>query len=171
MGLNDITITIGTLAVDITETNQTIFMGASTFTPSGWELLEAMMDYLKTSRGFLVARLTAHQAILEAGSALPTDEHRSITLQGRNMENGLPSTFEVTTQEIQEVIGGLLDTIVVNTARKLMLYTLSLSPGTTLNNTITLCGDFRGVRGLAARLEHELRANIMPDATVVIGKR
>ena len=161
-------ITVGTRATEIVKRNRTGFAGSAAFAPSGWELVEATMAYLKTEKQFLVSRLTADLAIRSVGSALPTEQNLVTELTGRDMNSGLPARLEVSTQNVQEAIARILDLIIHKIVRRISYTTSTLPPETVVDPKIILTGDFRTLRGLDQRLEEAIRATAIPDATVII---
>jgi rod shape-determining protein MreB len=139
-----------------------------TFTPSGVELYEAVIEYLKTDHQLWVSRLSAAMAIHTIGSAVPTEKNMTIKLIGRDLNNGLPGQREISTIQINTAIAPTLDQIVMQVTRHIHDIAIVLPPDTTLENEIILSGDYSMLRDLAERIEAAIRAEAMPEAMVVV---
>ena len=85
---------------------------AGTVRIAGDELDVAIVDHLKRTRGILIGEITAELLKKRIGSALPTIDRGNMTVYGRNLQNGLAATAEITSAEVREAIREPLNEIV-----------------------------------------------------------
>ncbi len=82
---------------------------------AGDEMDEDIIQYMRTKYNLLVGERMAERAKMEAGSAYPLPEERTITMRGRNLITGLPEAVEISSIELREALSGsvqvILDTI------------------------------------------------------------
>jgi rod shape-determining protein MreB len=78
----------------------------------GMKMDRAIVEYIRTQTGLAVGTATAERIKIKIGSALPTEEERSVTIRGRDATTGLPREVAVRTNEITEAIREELDTII-----------------------------------------------------------
>jgi hypothetical protein len=138
------------------------------FNPGGLELCEAVMHHLKTEHKFLIGRLAAEMLILNIGKAFAIEQELNYAMGGRNMNTGLPDRREFTSSMIQEPIDQILDIIVTNIITQIRHQVSIASPDTPLDKQIVLRGEYSRLKGLDKRFEMNIRAEAMPEATIVI---
>ncbi|MDE2354192.1 MAG: rod shape-determining protein, partial [Betaproteobacteria bacterium] len=63
---------------------------------------EAIINYIRRNYGMLIGETTAEQIKKEIGSAFPGSEVREIEVKGRNLAEGVPRTFTISSNEILE---------------------------------------------------------------------
>jgi actin-like ATPase involved in cell morphogenesis len=146
------------------------FAGSMTFTPGGVELCHAVMEHLKTEYQFAMARLSAEQAILKIGSALPVSEGWTMEVEGRNLNTGLPQRREISTDMIQEPINQILNPIIQTIVREIA-FRISVKQPDAFDNEIMLSGEYCELKGLKKRLGDAIRAEAMLDAHIVVVPR
>lgn len=73
---------------------------------------EAIIAYVRKKYNLIIGDQTAEQIKLEIGSALPLEEEKRTTVQGRDHVTGLPKTIEVDSGEVTEAISEPLTAIV-----------------------------------------------------------
>jgi len=73
---------------------------------------EAIIAYVRRKYNLIIGDQTAEQIKLEIGSALPLEEEKRTTVQGRDHVTGLPKTIEVDSGEVTEAISEPLTAIV-----------------------------------------------------------
>ncbi|NEN76482.1 rod shape-determining protein [Pelistega sp. NLN82] len=73
---------------------------------------EAIVNYIRRSKGMLIGDQTAEIIKKEIGSAFPGTEVREIEVKGRNLSEGVPRSFTVTSTEILESLTDPLNQIV-----------------------------------------------------------
>ena len=70
---------------------------------------EAIINYIRRNYGMLIGETTAEQIKKEIGSAFPGSEVREKEVKGRNLAEGIPRSFTITSNEILEALNDPLD--------------------------------------------------------------
>jgi rod shape-determining protein MreB and related proteins len=73
---------------------------------------EAIVNYIRRNYGMLIGEQTAEAVKKEIGSAFPGSEVKEMELRGRNMSEGIPRSFTVSSNEILEALTDPLNQIV-----------------------------------------------------------
>jgi len=73
---------------------------------------EAITNYIRRNYGMLIGEATAENIKKQMGSAFPGSEVREMEVKGRNMAEGIPRSFTITSNEILEALTDPLNTIV-----------------------------------------------------------
>jgi rod shape-determining protein MreB and related proteins len=73
---------------------------------------EAIINYIRRNYGMLIGESTAEQIKKEIGSAFPGSEVREKEVKGRNLAEGIPRSFTITSNEILEALTEPLNNIV-----------------------------------------------------------
>ncbi len=73
---------------------------------------EAIINYIRRNYGMLIGESTAEQIKKEIGSAFPGSEVREKVVKGRNLAEGIPRSFTITSNEILEALTDPLNNIV-----------------------------------------------------------
>jgi rod shape-determining protein MreB len=73
---------------------------------------EAIINYIRRNYGMLIGESTSEAIKKEIGSAFPSSEVREMEVKGRNLAEGIPRSFTVTSNEILEALTDPLNTIV-----------------------------------------------------------
>src|SRR5690625_5977331 len=73
---------------------------------------EAIINYIRRNYGMLIGAPTAELIKKEIGSAFPGSEVREIEVKGRNLSEGVPRSFTVSSNEILESLTDPLNQIV-----------------------------------------------------------
>jgi rod shape-determining protein MreB len=74
---------------------------------------EAIVNYIRRNFGMLIGEQTAEAIKKQIGSAFPGSEIREMEVRGRNLSEGIPRTFTVSSNEILEALTEPLNQIVV----------------------------------------------------------
>jgi rod shape-determining protein MreB len=74
---------------------------------------EAITNYIRRNFGMLIGEQTAEAIKKEIGSAFPGSEIREMEVRGRNLSEGLPRSFTVSSNEILEALSEPLNQIVI----------------------------------------------------------
>jgi rod shape-determining protein MreB len=79
---------------------------------------EAIINYIRRNYGMLIGEVTAELIKKEIGSAFPGSEVREMEVKGRNLAEGIPRSFTISSNEILEALTDPLNSIVsaVNSA-------------------------------------------------------
>src|SRR3954447_5844861 len=73
---------------------------------------EAIINYIRRNYGMLIGETTAELIKKEIGSAFPGSEVREMEVKGRNLAEGIPRSFTVSSNEILEALTDPLNSIV-----------------------------------------------------------
>jgi rod shape-determining protein MreB and related proteins len=73
---------------------------------------EAIINYIRRNYGMLVGEMTAETIKKEIGSAFPGSEVREMEVKGRNLAEGIPRSFTISSNEILEALTEPLNQIV-----------------------------------------------------------
>lgn len=73
---------------------------------------EAIINYIRRNYGMMIGEATAEFIKTEIGSAYPSSEVREIEVKGRNLAEGIPRSFTISSNEILEALAEPLNSIV-----------------------------------------------------------
>ncbi|MCX7946367.1 MAG: rod shape-determining protein [Hydrogenophilus sp.] len=73
---------------------------------------EAIVNYIRRNYGMLIGEATAETIKKEIATAFPTTEVMEIEVKGRNLAEGIPRSFTVSSNEVREAIQEPLNQIV-----------------------------------------------------------
>jgi len=73
---------------------------------------EAIINYIRRNYGMLIGETTAEQIKKAIGSAFPGSEVREKEVKGRNLAEGIPRSFTISSNEILEALTDPLNSIV-----------------------------------------------------------
>ena len=73
---------------------------------------EAIINYIRRNYGMLIGEVTAELIKKEIGSAFPGSEVREMEVKGRNLAEGIPRSFTISSNEILEALTDPLNSIV-----------------------------------------------------------
>src|SRR5574340_317968 len=73
---------------------------------------EAIINYIRRNYGMLIGETTAEQIKKEIGSAFPGSEVREKEVKGRNLAEGIPRSFTISSNAILEALTDPLNSIV-----------------------------------------------------------
>ncbi len=109
----------GTMVVDIgggTTDVGVISLGGIVYSTSvrvgGDKFDEAIINYIRRNYGMLIGEVTAEAIKKEIGSAYPGSEVREMEIKGRNLAEGIPRSFAISSNEILESLADPLNSIV-----------------------------------------------------------
>jgi rod shape-determining protein MreB len=73
---------------------------------------ECIINYIRRNYGMLIGEVTAETIKKEIGSAYPGSEVREMEVKGRNLAEGVPRSFAISSNEILESLADPLNSIV-----------------------------------------------------------
>ncbi|MDV6344278.1 MULTISPECIES: rod shape-determining protein [unclassified Nitrosomonas] len=73
---------------------------------------EAIINYIRRNYGMMIGEATAEIIKTQIGSAYPGSEVREIEVKGRNLAEGIPRSFTISSNEILEAVTEPLNSIV-----------------------------------------------------------
>ena len=85
---------------------------ASSVRVGGDKFDEAIINYIRRNYGMLIGDATAEMIKKEIGSAFPASEVREMEVKGRNLAEGIPRSFTISSNEILEALTDPLNNIV-----------------------------------------------------------
>lgn len=133
---------------------------------------EAIVSYLKRKHNLLIGEKTAEDIKLKIGSAAPYDGEAAMKVRGRNLEDGLPGSVEITSADIRYVLTDPVDAILIGVKETLEV-TLPELAADIMSRGIYLTGGGAKLRGLKKRLEEEIHLPVIlpenPEQCVVKG--
>ena len=131
---------------------------------AGNEFDEAIGAFVRKTYNLLIGDSTAEAIKVQIGSALAGDEERTMTVNGRDLVSGIPTTIQLGSREIREATQEPTRAIVGAVRQALEVTPPELSSDL-IDAGITLTGGGSGLRGLARLLEREtgLPIHVDPD--------
>ena len=85
---------------------------ASSIRVGGDKFDEAIINYIRRNYGMLIGETTAESIKKDIGSAFPGSEVKEIEVKGRNLSEGIPRAFRISSNEILESLTDPLNQIV-----------------------------------------------------------
>ena len=139
---------------------------------AGDALDEAIVDHVRSSFSLLIGERTAEELKISVGSAFPVAGAQRAEIRGRDVATGLPRNVTVSGDELRKAMEAPLNRI-VDAVRS----TLDRCPpelaGDLVTRGIVLTGGGALLRGMAARIQHEIGIPVLvaerPLDSVVLG--
>lgn len=78
---------------------------------AGDDFDEAIVEYIRKKHNVLIGERTAEEIKIKIGSAKSYDGEGAMDVRGRNLENGLPKSVEITSEEVREALSEPLSQI------------------------------------------------------------
>lgn len=122
---------------------------------AGDALDDAIVDHVRRHLSLLLGERSAEHIKVEVGSAFPLAREVSTRVRGRDLVTGLPKTVDVGSAEIRRAIAAPVGQI-VSLVRDVLDRCPPELAGDVLQRGITLTGGGALLRGIDARLRHEL---------------
>ncbi|MFA7240644.1 MAG: rod shape-determining protein [Sulfuricellaceae bacterium] len=100
----------GTTEVGVISLGGMVYAGSERV--GGDKFDQAIIDYIRRNYGMLIGETTAEAIKKEIGSAFPGSEVREMEVKGRNLAEGIPRSFTISSNEILEALTDPLNIIV-----------------------------------------------------------
>ncbi len=100
----------GTTEVGVISLGGTVYSGSVRV--GGDKFDEAIINYIRRNYGMLIGEPTAEEIKKRIGSAFPGSEVREMEVKGRNLAEGVPRSFTISSNEILEALSEPLNSIV-----------------------------------------------------------
>jgi len=100
----------GTTEVGVISLGGTVYSGSVRV--GGDKFDEAIINYIRRNYGMLIGETTAEDIKKTIGSAFPGSEVREMEVKGRNLAEGVPRSFTISSNEILEALTDPLNNIV-----------------------------------------------------------
>jgi rod shape-determining protein MreB len=139
---------------------------------AGDALDRAIVDHVRAEFSMLIGDRTAEELKISIGSAFPIAGPLRAEIRGRDIASGLPRNVAVSTDELRHAMGPPLNRIVAAVRATLDRCPPELA-GDLVTRGIVLTGGGALLRGLDARLQHEIGIPVLvadrPLDSVVLG--
>lgn len=122
----------------------------------GDALDEAIVDYMKKKHSLLIGERTAEDIKLKIGSAAEYEGEAVMQVSGRNLENGLPGSVEITSGDIRYVLSEPVSQI-VDAIKQTLEVALPELAADIIDRGIYLTGGASQLRGLRDLIEDEIK--------------
>jgi rod shape-determining protein MreB len=139
---------------------------------AGDALDTAIVDHIRTEFALLIGERTAEELKISVGSAYPVAGPKNAEIRGRDMATGLPRNITISGDELRKAMDLPLSRIVGAVRATLDRCPPELA-GDLVTRGIVLTGGGALLRGLDARLQHEIGVPVLvaerPLDSVVLG--
>jgi rod shape-determining protein MreB len=139
---------------------------------AGDALDTAIVDHVRAEFSLLIGERTAEELKISVGTAFPTQGARNAEIRGRDVGTGLPRNVAVSSDELRRAMDPPLNRIVAAVRATLDRCPPELA-GDLISGGMVLTGGGALLRGLDARLQHELGVPVLvaerPLDSVVLG--
>ncbi|HZY77695.1 MAG TPA: rod shape-determining protein [Jatrophihabitantaceae bacterium] len=147
-------------------------VAATSMRVAGNALDAAIVDYIRAEFSLLIGERTAEELKISVGSAFPTAGARNAEIRGRDVGTGLPRNVTVSADALRKAMDAPLSRISAAVRTTLDRCPPELA-GDLVTRGIVLTGGGALLRGLDARLQHELGIPVLvadrPLDSVVLG--
>ena len=116
---------------------------------------EAIISYIKRKHNLLIGENTAEDIKIKIGSAKEYDGEAAMEVRGRNLENGLPGSVELTSADVRVILKDCVDAIVI-AIKETLEVTLPELAADIIDRGIYLTGGASKLRGLREVIEEEI---------------
>jgi len=120
---------------------------AETMRTGGMALDNSIVNYTRRKYGLIIGQPTAEQLKLNIGAASPSQEEKTMEIQGQDQVSGLPKPASLTTNEIVEALQPPLEEIVA-TIRRVLEKTPPELISDIIDRGVALCGGTSLLKGL-----------------------
>lgn len=121
---------------------------------------QEIINYVKNTHNVLIGERTAEQIKVEIGTALKGAREKKLTINGRNLITGLPSTITISSDEAELALRDICQTI-VKQAKLVLEETLPELSSDIKKEGIYLTGGGALLYGLDKLLEKELKIPVI----------
>lgn len=121
---------------------------------------DAIVTYMKKKHNLLIGERTAEDIKLKIGSAKEYDGEGAMEVRGRNLNDGLPGSVEITSADIRYVLSEPVGEI-ISAIKETLEVTLPELAADILDRGIYLTGGASQLRGLRERIEEEINIPVI----------
>ena len=147
-------------------------VAATSLRVAGNALDQAIVDHIRGEFSLLVGERTAEELKISVGSAFPVNGPKNAEIRGRDVATGLPRNVSISGDELRKAMEAPLSRIVTAVRTTLDRCPPELA-GDLVSRGVVLTGGGALLRGLDARLQHELGIPVLvaerPLDSVVLG--
>lgn len=124
---------------------------------------DAIVTYMKKSHNLLIGERTAEDIKLKLGSAAEYDGEAAMDVRGRNLDDGLPGSVEITSADVRRVLSECVNQI-ITVIKETLEVTLPELAADIIDRGIYLTGGASQLRGLKGLIEKEIGIPVsVPD--------
>jgi rod shape-determining protein MreB len=127
--------------------SMTGIVSAETSHVAGLKLDDAISAYVRKKYGLIIGQPTAEALKIRIGAAIPSDEEKTMEIQGQDQVSGLPKPVSLTTNEIVEAMQAPLEEI-ATTAKRVLEKTPPELISDIIDRGVALCGGTALMKGL-----------------------
>ena len=121
---------------------------------------DAIVSYMRKTHNLLIGERTAEDIKLKIGSAMEYDGEAAMEVRGRNLNDGLPGSVEVTSSDIRAVLEEPVSQI-LTAVKETLEVTLPELAADIIDRGIYLTGGASQLRGLRDLIENEIKIPII----------
>ncbi len=122
----------------------------------GYKMDAAVQDFLRKKKNLLITDVTAERLKRELGTATPKTQIRTMEVEGRFADSGIPRRLEITSEDVGMAIDGCISDIILAIHQ-----TLEKTPPELVSDVIetglVLAGGGAMIKNLALRIQNEVR--------------
>lgn len=163
---------IGGGTTDVAVISMAGIVYSQTVRVAGNEMDEAIAQFIKRKYNLLIGERTAEEIKIRLGSAYPLEKEESMDVKGRDLTDGIPKPFVVTSEEIREALSGPVS-IVIQAVRSALEQTPPELAADIVDRGIVLTGGGALLKNFDKRLREETGLPILisdePLACVALG--
>lgn len=126
---------------------------------AGNALNEAIINHMKRAHNLLIGDITAEEIKIKIGSVSEYDGEGGVEVRGRNLTDGLPSSIEITSEEVRNVLREPVNEI-VEAIRGTLEVTLPELAADIIDRGIYLTGGTALLRGLPELIAKETKISV-----------
>jgi len=145
---------------------------------AGDEMDETLINFVKLKYALLLGQASAEDIKIQLGSAIPPiksspeQKEKQLVIRGRDLENGLPKSIKISSEEVREAIAPVIHQIVEQISE-----VIEEAPPEMINDIVTkgivLCGGGALISGLDKLISEETKIPVWvaddPQTCVVRG--
>lgn len=121
---------------------------------AGNALDDAIVNYLKKEHSLLIGNVTAEDIKIKIGSAEEYDGEGAMEVRGRNLENGLPGSIEITSADVREILREPV-AVIIEAIKETLEVTLPELAADIIDKGIYITGGTSLLRGLPELIAKE----------------
>ena len=121
---------------------------------------DAIVSYMRKTHNLLIGERTAEDIKLKIGSAMEYDGEAAMEVRGRNLNDGLPGSVEITSSDIRSVLEEPVSQIIA-AIKETLEVTLPELAADIIDRGIYLTGGASQLRGLRDLIENEIKIPII----------
>ncbi|MBX3034755.1 MAG: rod shape-determining protein [Bdellovibrionaceae bacterium] len=122
----------------------------------GHKIDETILSYFKREKKLIISEALAEELKISIGSAVPKKDIRTTTVQGRDMESGLPRALEVSSEDVGAAMNPPVQEI-INAIHQALENTPPELVSDIIENGVVLAGGGALIRHLDLRIRNEVR--------------